>query len=252
MTLAETLSPAQQPTRTYYRARYYSENDARFMSPDWSAKVEPVPYAKLGDPQSLNLYGYMLDSPLDGVDQDGHVSYFLERLKNVVEGHGWATNAQREHQTLSQTAKSHIGSMDWGISAASASGVKVGKFQIFRFGSDKTNQFVGDTIAEQSGKRPEVNGKMPTAHQWADPKVKISGWSSPKPLSDARPGAVIAQEHGNKWGHVGIVVGPGQTVSADAYESGAIVQNNWGFRPAGQNGGSATDPPPVVRLPEDQ
>lgn len=42
------------------------------MSPDWSAKVEPVPYAKLGDPQSLNLYGYMLDSPLDGVDQDGH------------------------------------------------------------------------------------------------------------------------------------------------------------------------------------
>jgi hypothetical protein len=28
----------------------------RFMSPDWSAKVEPVPYAKLDDPQSLNLY----------------------------------------------------------------------------------------------------------------------------------------------------------------------------------------------------
>jgi RHS repeat-associated protein len=54
------------------RARYYASNDARFMSPDWSAKVEPVPYAKLGDPQSLNLYGYMLDSPLDGVDQDGH------------------------------------------------------------------------------------------------------------------------------------------------------------------------------------
>ena len=56
----------------YFGARYYSENDARFMSPDWSAKVEPVPYAKLGDPQSLNLYGYMLDSPLDGVDPDGH------------------------------------------------------------------------------------------------------------------------------------------------------------------------------------
>ncbi|MGC8550638.1 MAG: RHS repeat-associated core domain-containing protein [Acidobacteriaceae bacterium] len=56
----------------YFGARYYSSNDARFMSPDWSAKVEPVPYAKLGDPQSLNLYGYMLDSPLDGVDQDGH------------------------------------------------------------------------------------------------------------------------------------------------------------------------------------
>lgn len=56
----------------YFGARYYSENDARFMSPDWSAKVEPVPYAKLDNPQSLNLYDYMLDSPLDGVDQDGH------------------------------------------------------------------------------------------------------------------------------------------------------------------------------------
>ena len=65
-------SLALDAVRQSERARYYSENDARFMSPDWSAKVEPVPYAKLGDPQSLNLYGYMLDSPLDGVDQDGH------------------------------------------------------------------------------------------------------------------------------------------------------------------------------------
>jgi RHS repeat-associated protein len=56
----------------YFGARYYSSNDARFMSPDWSAKVEPVPYAKLGDPQSLNLYSYMRDNPLGGADADGH------------------------------------------------------------------------------------------------------------------------------------------------------------------------------------
>ena len=47
---------ALDAVRQSERARYYAENDARFMSPDWSAKVEPVPYAKLGDPQSLNLY----------------------------------------------------------------------------------------------------------------------------------------------------------------------------------------------------
>jgi hypothetical protein len=29
----------------------------RFMTPDWSAKEEPVPYAKLDNPQSLNLWG---------------------------------------------------------------------------------------------------------------------------------------------------------------------------------------------------
>ncbi|HWG96012.1 MAG TPA: BPSL0067 family protein [Nitrospira sp.] len=34
--------------------------------------MEPVPYAKLGDPQSLNLYAYVGNNPLDGVDADGH------------------------------------------------------------------------------------------------------------------------------------------------------------------------------------
>ena len=62
----------------YFGARYYSSNDGRFMSPDWSAQAMPVPYAKLDDPQSLNLYGYMLDSPLDGVDQDGHCPECVE------------------------------------------------------------------------------------------------------------------------------------------------------------------------------
>ncbi len=56
----------------YFGARYYASNLGRFISPDWSAKEEPVPYAKLDNPQSLNLYGYMLNSPLGGVDADGH------------------------------------------------------------------------------------------------------------------------------------------------------------------------------------
>jgi RHS repeat-associated protein len=56
----------------YFEARYYENTTGRFMSPDWSAQVEPVPYAKLGNPQTLNLYGYMQNNPLGGVDQDGH------------------------------------------------------------------------------------------------------------------------------------------------------------------------------------
>jgi len=43
-----------------------------FMSPDWSAKIEPVPYSKLDNPQSLNLYSYTLNNPLSNVDTDGH------------------------------------------------------------------------------------------------------------------------------------------------------------------------------------
>ena len=44
----------------------------RFMSPDWSAKQEPVPYSKLTDPQTLNLYSYVGNNPLSRFDDDGH------------------------------------------------------------------------------------------------------------------------------------------------------------------------------------
>ncbi len=57
----------------YFGARYDSSAVGRFLSPDWSAKAEPVPYAKLADPQSLNLYSYVENNPLRSVDPDGHV-----------------------------------------------------------------------------------------------------------------------------------------------------------------------------------
>src|SRR6202142_4118509 len=58
----------------YFGARYYASTMGRFLSPDWSAKVQPVPYAKLDDPQSLNLYSYVRNNPLSKVDKDGHCS----------------------------------------------------------------------------------------------------------------------------------------------------------------------------------
>ena len=57
----------------YFGARYYASTMGRFLSPDWSAKIVPVPYAKLGNPQSLNLYAYVLNNPLSNVDPDGHL-----------------------------------------------------------------------------------------------------------------------------------------------------------------------------------
>ena len=58
----------------YFGARYYSSTSGRFISPDWSTKEEPVPYAKLGDPQTLNLYAYVGNNPLTSVDISGHRS----------------------------------------------------------------------------------------------------------------------------------------------------------------------------------
>ncbi|MGH9615911.1 MAG: RHS repeat-associated core domain-containing protein [Acidobacteriaceae bacterium] len=58
----------------YFNARYYSSNAGRWMLPDWSAVPEPVPYADLANPQTLNLYTYVGNNPLGAADADGHYS----------------------------------------------------------------------------------------------------------------------------------------------------------------------------------
>jgi surface antigen len=42
------------------------------MSPDWANKPEPVPYATLDHPQSLNLYTFAQNNPESAPDLDGH------------------------------------------------------------------------------------------------------------------------------------------------------------------------------------
>jgi RHS repeat-associated protein len=61
-----------ETTLDYFGARYYSSGMARWMSPDWADKPTTVPYAQFGDPQSLNLYGYVTNNPVSSQDGDGH------------------------------------------------------------------------------------------------------------------------------------------------------------------------------------
>ena len=69
----------------YFGARYYASTMGRFMSPDWSGKVEPVPYSKLDDPQTLNLYAYVRNNPLGGVDSNGHEGTAAEATAQAAE-----------------------------------------------------------------------------------------------------------------------------------------------------------------------
>ena len=126
----------------------------------------------------------------------------------------------------------------------------------YRPGSNKCNKAVADWIVASGHPRPSVAGHLgliprdPSAHEWADPKIEIVGWSAPLPVGEALPGDVIAQQHGPIYGHVGIVVGQRRTVSAygEVRPQGLVLQNDWGFRTvSGGNGESRTDPAPVVR-----
>ena len=55
-----------------FGARYESSALGRFMTPDWAARPISVPYATFGDPQTLNLYSYVENAPLNRIDADGH------------------------------------------------------------------------------------------------------------------------------------------------------------------------------------
>jgi RHS repeat-associated protein len=56
----------------FFGARHYASTMGRFMTPDWAAKPTNVPYASFGNPQSLNLYGYVKNNPTTVGDPDGH------------------------------------------------------------------------------------------------------------------------------------------------------------------------------------
>ena len=58
-----------------FGARYFSSQWGRWMSADWTAAPSSVPYATLTNPQSLNLYAYVGNDPVDGQDADGHARY---------------------------------------------------------------------------------------------------------------------------------------------------------------------------------
>jgi hypothetical protein len=73
------------------------------MMPDWSAKPQGVPYAVVGDPQSLNLYSYVRNNPTSFYDPDGHcwgwAQFFCntgQRFDNLVHGNGFHTDKQIE------------------------------------------------------------------------------------------------------------------------------------------------------------
>jgi hypothetical protein len=113
------------------------QSAAQALTPDWAARPTAIPYAVFGDPQSLNLYGYVRNDPVTLADIDGHEQgdvkegkglikpkqpgsgvtqtlsdhgSFWQKLGNLLDNKGWSTNAQvaaREAQDRKDWAKAY-------------------------------------------------------------------------------------------------------------------------------------------------
>jgi RHS repeat-associated protein len=85
----------------YFGARYYASSMGRWMSPDWADKPEPVPYSSLDNPQSLNLYGYVLNNPLSKDDPDGHCCEWAKQ--KYAQAQKWAGDHPRTVAAMKAT-----------------------------------------------------------------------------------------------------------------------------------------------------
>jgi hypothetical protein len=106
----------------------------RFLSPDWASDPTAVPYASYANPQSLNLYNYMRNNPLGGVDADGHCCEADFDSFQTPEQKNWNPNTDFDRQFVKTLAKFTVGGLaiaatggaagaiGEGIEAASAAG----------------------------------------------------------------------------------------------------------------------------------
>jgi RHS repeat-associated protein len=87
-----------------FPARYYASMQGRWMTPDWSARQEAVPYADIHDPQSLNLYRYAANNPASHFDSDGHIGM----IGGILEWMGLLNPAQQSSQGSAQAQQSQV------------------------------------------------------------------------------------------------------------------------------------------------
>jgi RHS repeat-associated protein len=188
----------------YFGARYYASTMGRFLSPDWSAKVEPVPYSKLDDPQTLNLYAYVLNNPVARGDIDGHVPLSWGGFedcgaRNDCNGGGQtddAVAANKAAQAAQSAAdrQSSKGSGFWGKVGHFFSGLGHGIGNLFSHGSWNYDKATTRTVQDDSNLtvHPDT-GSYKTFYQITGSYTYASGSLSYVPstgnlIADAGPG----------------------------------------------------------------
>jgi RHS repeat-associated protein len=135
----------------YFGARYFSSSQGRFTSPDWSATPQPVPYADLTDPQTLNLYSYVRNNPLRRADPDGHCPECVEFLESPAV-------QQAAERALSVTTGIVVGAYVGTRESVQRVAADFLTYAVSHGGKSAAQQDLDDvsgrTVAEQTGQLP--------------------------------------------------------------------------------------------------
>ena len=236
--------------------------------PVWQDPTQDLLY-RLQAPCSVNSAPYVLPDGEPDLHDHNVFTVNEERLHvlqqqshNYLMRRGFVSDAQRQHRSIAELAESYRGSMAWGADKKEDSrhvrnisvtrGMHLYHPHLFWPKADKCNEFVADVLVEAGRPMPitKHTGRPASAQEYAL-QVEIAGLSMPMPRSMGQRGDIIAQDHA-KDGHVGILVHPGFTASANANERGRITINDWGFRsPVAQNNNGEPNgnnsPLPVIR-----
>jgi RHS repeat-associated protein len=150
-----------------FGARYFTNRLGRWLSADWSSIPEPVPYANLTNPQTLNLYAMVSDNPETFADLDGHCG-------QTTPGAGTAT------QPCSNGANTHAvrgeGFSDIGISGIAALDCSSASCTATAEASAQSTQIAAQEAAQQQYGR-QANGSYK-----ADPAEVQAAIKAGKPI----------------------------------------------------------------------
>jgi RHS repeat-associated protein len=159
----------------YFGARYYASNMGRWMNPDWAVNPVPVPFAKLENPQTLNLYAYVANNPTSLADRDGHDDCTYDQT-----GKGTCVKRSFWHNLfVGDTYKLKADSgKTYNLSESLKELKNEQKYQII--GAKKTSQLLDSFLSSQSPKNPgqtlsysEITKRATDANQW-NWKVKLN------------------------------------------------------------------------------
>jgi RHS repeat-associated protein len=161
---ADTTNSGMSTGLDYFGARYFSAAQGRFTSPDWSEKPQAIPYADLTNPQTVNLYAYVVNNPLNRTDPLGHNWFYIDDKWEWYKGKAYTrTDSQGNQQTFKSNYTGLLVAERTGTSAKGATTYKLTLYDQNKVASSGTGF---------SGGRDEV-GRMHPAVQDANYTLRL-------------------------------------------------------------------------------